>query len=107
MRRRLIRSVVCPCGQAFATGDPDSRWCSKRCASRARALANNEQRAEQLRKARDARKPRLPKPDLSVFDVPVFLAPAVVEELDAELPPIPCGIDHASLVMLRWTGARV
>lgn len=105
---RHLTTIQCAgCGLPFSTSDHSMRYHSRSCAAKARARANPEARAEQLRIAREARKPRPPKPDLSVFDVPVFRAPPppVVEE-PAELPAVPL-IDYASRVMLGWAGARL
>lgn len=105
---RHLTTIQCEgCGIPFATYEKTMRYHSRSCAAKAHARANPEARAEQLRIAREARKPRPPKPDLSVFDVPVFRAPPppAVEE-PAELPAIPL-IDYASRVMLGWAGARL
>lgn len=109
MRRRVVRLVTClQCHNWFSSSVRTARFCSHRCVAQYFASRDPAARAEQLRKARACRaptQPKRPKPDLSVFAVPVFIPAPAVEE-PAELPPVP-GIDHAQLVMLRWAGARV
>lgn len=110
MRRRVVRLISClQCSNWFSSSVRTARFCSHRCVSLYFASRDPEARAEQLRKARECKpqaQPKRPKPDLSVFAVPVFIPPAPAVEEPAELPPVP-GIDHAQLVMLRWAGARV
>lgn len=108
MKMLELRALTCPqCGQRFTTSSRTARWCSKRCASAHNANLDQAKRAAQLAIARACRKPPRPKPDVTVFDVPVFRAPPrpAVEE-PAPLPPVPA-IDHASRVMLGWAGARI
>lgn len=104
MKLLKLRTLTCPqCGQRFTTSSKTARWCSKRCAGTYHANLDPAKRAAQLAIVRALRKPSRPKPDLSVFDVPVFIPPPVVEE-PAELPSVPL-IDHASRIMLGWAWA--
>ena len=109
MPRRLILQHTCDqCGIRFGSSKVTQKFCNRRCAALFNTAKHLPQRIEQLKHARECYAMKRPKPDLSVFAVPVLCKPVEVKvELVAELPLVPVGIDHASRIMLGWIGARL